>query len=142
MIRHAGLLALRHAGAWRGVLVEGPSGSGKSDLAARAMDAGLRLVADDRTVVFVSAGRLFGRAPDPLHGLLELRGVGVVRAPALRLAPIDLIVRCVGAPGEVERMPAGVAIDILGVSTPALDLFAFEHCAPAKLRRALEHLGA
>ena len=33
MILHAGLIALRLDGHWAGVLIEGPSGSGKSDLA-------------------------------------------------------------------------------------------------------------
>ena len=51
-------------GGWRGALIEGPSGAGKSDLALRALDAGFRLVADDRVVVWTSGGRLFGRAPD------------------------------------------------------------------------------
>ena len=80
MILHAGLIAARIAGFWRGVLIEGPSGSGKSDLALRALSQGFRLVADDRVVVWASGGRLFGRAPEILNGLIELRGLGVRNA--------------------------------------------------------------
>ena len=46
---HAGLIALYDAGGWKGVLIEGASGSGKSDLALRCLGRGFRLVADDRT---------------------------------------------------------------------------------------------
>jgi serine kinase of HPr protein (carbohydrate metabolism regulator) len=141
MIRHAGLLALRHAGCWRGALIEGPSGCGKSDLAVRALDAGFRLVTDDRTLVFVSAGRLYGRAPAPLAGLMELRGLGVLPHSALPFAPIDLVVRCVASPAQIERMAPGETECLLEVTVDHLDLFALEHSAPAKLRRALEHLG-
>ena len=51
MIHHAGLLARWTGGHWRGVLIEGESGSGKSDLALRALDDGWSLVADDRTLL-------------------------------------------------------------------------------------------
>ncbi len=140
-IRHAGLVARRIGGRWLGALIEGPSGSGKSDLALRCLDAGLRLVADDRTVVFVSQGRLFGRAPDALAGLIEHRGLGVLPHPAIRLAQIGLIVRCEAAPETVERLPDPAVQSVLGVPAPLLRLWPFEGSAPAKLSRALEVLG-
>lgn len=104
MILHAGLIARRQAGRWRGVLIEGASGAGKSDLALRAIDAGWALVADDRTLVWVSGGRLFGRAPAPLAGLIEARGVGVVASPWRAFAGIDLIVTCAPS-GAVSGRP-------------------------------------
>jgi serine kinase of HPr protein (carbohydrate metabolism regulator) len=51
MIRHAGLVATRLGGRWRGALIEGPSGTGKSDLANRMIATGFRLVADDREYI-------------------------------------------------------------------------------------------
>jgi len=141
VIRHAGLLALRRRrGGWRGVLIEGPSGIGKSDLALRAMDQGFRLVADDRTLVFVSAGRLFGRAPGPLAGLVEVRGLGVVTARALPFAEVVLLARC-RPPGAAVRFPEFAREEILGLAVPAFELCPLEASAPAKLRDALEHLG-
>lgn len=142
MILHAGLIALRLDGYWRGVLIEGPAGAGKSDLALRAAALGFRLVADDRTLVFVSRGRLFGRAPPPLAGLLEVRGLGVTPRPHLRFAQIALIGRCVAGPLGVERMPSAANLTLLGQATPLMDLWPLEASAPAKLALALEHLGA
>lgn len=141
MILHAGLIACFTGGGWRSVLIEGPSGAGKSDLALRAIDQGFRLVADDRTSVFVSGGALFGRAPDALAGLIEVRAVGVLREPHLRCCRIDLIARCLCAAAQVERLPDAAWEPRLGVRLPRLDLWPFEHSAPAKLRRALRHLG-
>jgi hypothetical protein len=133
-IRHAGLIAARAVGGdWRGVLIEGPSGAGKSDLALRALAEGFRLVADDRTILWVSGGRLFGRAPDTLAGLIEVRGVDVARVAALPLSEIVLVV-CDGSP---ERIPDPASEDILGLRLPRLHLALRESSAPAKLRHAL-----
>ena len=142
MIRHAGLIARRVGGLWRGVLIEGPSGAGKSDLALRVLDLGLRLVADDRTLVFVSQSRLFGRAPAALAGLMEVRGVGVLFAPALSFAEIVLAARCVSGPDSVERLADQAVEPILGIQIPVLDLWPLAPSAPTKLARALERLGA
>ncbi|WP_372781074.1 HPr kinase/phosphorylase [Phenylobacterium sp.] len=138
MIRHAGLIAVRAGGPWRGLLIEGPAGAGKSDLALRCLAQGFQLVADDRVILWVSAGRLFGRAPDTLLGRLEIRGLEVVDLPALPLAEVALAVRC----GTPERVPAPAFDEILGVSVPRLTLDPREASAPAKLRRALDHFDA
>jgi serine kinase of HPr protein (carbohydrate metabolism regulator) len=133
VIRHAGLIATRRGGHWRGVLIEGPSGAGKSDLALRALDHGFRLVADDRVTLWLSDGRLFGRAPDPLAGLMELRGLGVLGASAVPFSEVALVARC----GDPERMPEPETADILGISLPVVTVAALEMSAPAKLSRAL-----
>jgi serine kinase of HPr protein (carbohydrate metabolism regulator) len=133
VIVHAGLLALRLDGRWRGVLVEGSSGCGKSDLALRLLEAGFRLVADDRVLLWTAAGRLFGRAPDALRGLIEVRGQGVLAETALPLAQVSLVAR----PGDGERMPEPETSEILGVGLPLIRLDYLEASAAAKLRRAL-----
>ncbi|WP_332773085.1 HPr kinase/phosphorylase [Phenylobacterium sp.] len=138
MIVHAGLVAAFFPGGWRGVLILGESGAGKSDLALRCLDQGFRLVADDRTLVWACEGALYGRAPDSLAGLMEVRGLGVLPEPTLGYCRIDLAVRC----GPVERMPEPAAENYVGLSIPALSLAPLESSAPAKLRRALQHLGA
>lgn len=141
MIRHGGLVATRMDGRWRGALIEGPSGTGKSDLALRMMVSGFRLVADDRVMVWTSGGRLFGKAPEPLSGLLEARGVGIVPVAPLEFCEITLMVLCRRGPAEVERMPDAAPAEVLGVTIPQIELWPFEAAGPAKLRRALEHLG-
>lgn len=140
MIHHAGLLAMRIGGYWRGVLIEGDSGSGKSDLALRALETGWSLVADDRTLLWSCDGQLFGRAPDPLSGLIEARGLGVSAWPGRAFAPVALIVRCVG-PQAMERCPEPETKTLEGVTMPLVRLAALEASAPAKLSRALTHLG-
>ena len=133
VIRHAGLIAMRLSGPWRGVLIEGPSGAGKSDLALRCLDAGFRLVADDRVELFTAEGRLFGAPPAPLAGLIEVRGVGVLTVDPVPVAEVALVVRC----GTAERIPDADHVDILGVAVAALTLSPLEASAPAKLSRAL-----
>jgi hypothetical protein len=134
-IVHGGLIAARANGPWRGVLIEGPAGSGKSDLALRALESGFRLVADDRVVLWVSEGRLFGRAPQTLAGLVEVRGLGVEAVTAVPLAEITLVVRA----GTAERIPNPAFADILELQVPLLVLDPRESSAPAKLSHALSH---
>lgn len=140
MILHAGLIARFDPPCWRGVLIEGPSGSGKSDLALRAMGAGWSLVADDRCLIWTASGRLYGRAVDSLKGLIETRGLEVSPAPARDFARIALVVRCVGA-AEVERIPDNETVELLGQRLPGFKIVALEPSAPAKLGLALTRLG-
>lgn len=138
MIRHAGLIARRIDGLWRGVLIEGPSGSGKSDLALRALDQGFRLVADDRVLVWTSQGRLYGRAPETLLGLVEVRGIGVTEVAPVGFCEIGLLARI----EPPERMPEPATETVLGISVPLVAVSAFESSAPAKLSRAMETFDA
>jgi hypothetical protein len=141
MILHAGLIALRLGGRWAGVLIEGPSGSGKSDLALRALEDGFRLVADDRVVVWASGGVAYGRAPAALVGLIEVRGQGVRRVAPVDFARVVLVAVCGASPDAIERMPDLAYADVAGVATPRLAVSAFEASAPTKLRHAMQHLG-
>jgi serine kinase of HPr protein (carbohydrate metabolism regulator) len=134
LIRHAGLIALRICGDWVGVLIEGAYGAGKSDLALRALEQGFSLVADDRVLLWPCGGALFGRAPDALQGLLEVRGLQVIAVPALPLARVGLVARC----GAAERIPDAQFAEIAGVCVPLIDIDPREASAPAKLRRALD----
>ena len=133
MIRHAGLIARRVDGLWRGLLIEAPSGGGKSDLALRCLDHGFRLVADDRVLLWTAEGRLFGRAPQTLAGLIEVRGVDVLRVESTPFCEVVLLVRL----GSVERIPEITTEAILGVPVPLLAADPFEASGPAKLGRAL-----
>jgi serine kinase of HPr protein (carbohydrate metabolism regulator) len=141
MIVHGGLVALRCGGFWRGALITGPSGCGKSDLALRALDGGFRLVADDRVLLWTSAGKLYGKAPRSLLGLIECRGQGIVAECVLPFCRITVVVACT-APDLIERMPEpGQVETLLGLGIPRLNIAPLEASAPAKLRRGLLHLG-
>jgi len=138
---HAGLIALYDGGRWKGVLIEGESGSGKSDLTLRCLSHGFRMVADDRTRLWVCEGRLFGAAPAPLAGLIELRGLGVLPEPSRRLAEVKLVVRCLQPADPLERLPDRDSRVLMGVTLPRVAVRPFEASAPEKLARALSLLG-
>ena len=136
---HASCIALRRGRAWAGVLLRGPSGAGKSDLALRLVEGGARLIADDQTHLARRGRAVIATAPPSLAGLIEVRGVGIVRlTPAQRLAhaPLALLVDLVAAE-QIERLPEPVTESVLGVALPVVALAAFEASAPAKLRLAL-----
>ena len=77
----------------KGILLLGASGAGKSDLALRLIDEGAVLVADDRTDLFVRRGKLFARAPRILAGLIEVRGLGIVRLRRHKEIAVALVVQ-------------------------------------------------
>ena len=116
-----------------GILLRGPSGSGKSDLALRLIDDGARLISDDYTELSTSAGRLIARAPANIEGLLEVRGVGVLKVGAALQAELGAVIDLI-APQDVERLPEDDQADLLGVNVPLFHLAPFEASAPAKVR--------
>jgi len=124
-----------------GILLRGPSGSGKSDLALRLIDSGAILVADDQTELRRRNGRLEMRAPATLEGLIEVRGVGIVRLASVQDVALRLVVDLV-RPQAVERLPEPRFAELDGVSIPLLELAPFEASAAAKLRMALAMLSA
>ena len=119
-----------------GVLLRGPSGSGKSDLALRLIDGGGVLVADDRCVLKAEDGRVVARAPAAIRGRIEVRGLGIVTVPVVEQAALALVVDL--EDGPIERLPEPETIELLGIPVRRLRLAAFEASAPAKIRLALQ----
>jgi HPr kinase/phosphorylase len=121
------------------VLLTGKSGSGKSDLALRLIDAGAKLIADDRVELVLVGGVVQCRAPSDmppnLRGRIEVRGVGILPAPVTdEPVPLKWCVELVHGP--VERLPAAETRRFLGIDIPLLRLDPFEASAVAKLRLA------
>ncbi len=119
----------------RGVLLCGPSGTGKSDLALRLIDGGGELVADDRVLLELSGGALLASAPPALRGLLEVRGIGIVRLPYRSCVPVALLVDLADRPAV--RLPEPTAATIHGHGLPVLRLAAGSASAAARVRLAL-----
>lgn len=120
----------------RGILLRGAAGAGKSDLALRLIDGGAQLVADDRVILFRKGAGVFGRAPPALAGLLEVRGIGIFRLPALAEGRVSLIVDLVG-PADVVRLPEPRHETQFEIAVPLLSLAPFQPGTPAALKLAV-----
>ena len=119
-----------------GVLLRGPSGSGKSDLALRLIDGGATLIADDRAQVAVRDGVLVVSVPAEIAGLIEVRGLGI-RPVAKGLETALGLVADLVAPETVERMPEPDFWECQGISVPLIRIAPFEASAAAKVRLAV-----
>lgn len=122
----------------KAVLLRGPPGVGKSDLGLRLIDAGAHLVSDDQCELRRDGDRVLVRAPAAILGLVEVRGVGIVRMAPRSDVPLALIADLV-APGAVERLPQPRREPILGLDLSVVAIAPFEASAVAKLRAALLH---
>jgi len=132
---HASTVAL----GGRAVLISGPSGSGKSDLALRLIDRGFTLVSDDRTVVRRDGHRLLASAPPRIAGKLEVRGIGIVEMETRNDVPVALLVELTS---EIQRLPdEGRERPVLDVPLPLVSVDAMTASAAAKVALALERLG-
>ncbi len=120
-----------------GVLLRGPSGSGKSDLALRLIDRGAQLVADDRVTLQREEDGIVASAPPALAGRIEVRGLGVARLPSVARARLGVVIDLVDATA-VERLPDRAGCELLGVGVPRYRLDAFAASACAKVRLAAE----
>ena len=104
--------------AWqgRGALILGRSGAGKSALALQLLAYGADLVADDRTELNAEDDVLTARPPATIAGLIEARGVGLLRVPFVPQAEIALIVDLDQT--ETDRLPPERQLTLLGISRP------------------------
>lgn len=137
-----------HANALRwqekGVLIRGPSGSGKSDLSLRLLDRGWQLVSDDYCFITSEAGHLFAQVPDNIAGKIEVRGLGIVPVSHVQKTGVHAVIDLVQNP--VERLPEPMFDYIDGFENgdghkmPLLQIQAFEASTPIKIELFLTSL--
>ena len=132
---HASTVAL----AGRAVVIAGPSGSGKSDLALRLLDRGFVLVSDDQTIMRRADTRILASAPPTIRGKLEVRGIGIVDVETVADVPVALFVELAS---DIERLPDDSRERrILDVAIPLISLDAMTASAPSKVAMALDRFG-
>jgi len=123
----------------RAVVITGPSGSGKSDLALRLIDRGFALVSDDRTVVKRDGDRLVAASAPNIGGKLEIRGIGIVDVESVSDVAVALIVEL---KSDIDRIPDDSRDRlILGVPVPLISIDAMTASAAAKVAFALDRMG-
>jgi serine kinase of HPr protein (carbohydrate metabolism regulator) len=123
----------------RAVMISGPSGSGKSDLALRLLDRGFTLVSDDQTIVRKDKERVLAAAPPTIRGKLEVRGVGIVDIETIDDVPLALVVELTS---DIQRLPDDSRERlVLDVKLPLISVDAMTASAPSKVALALERLG-
>jgi len=122
----------------RAVLIRGPSGSGKSRLALeliQAAQSGLirfaRFVGDDRVQLEAASGRLLARPAVALAGLLEVRGVGILKLDYEQAAVIGLVIDLAEAAAERLPAPDQRQVVIEGVRLPRLAVAPGDAALPA-----------
>lgn len=122
--------AVAHGG-WA-VLIVGASGSGKSGLALDLMARGAVLVADDRVILRKREAGVHAFCPEALCGMIEARGVGILRAEYRDDMPVALVVDLDRE--EAARLPPRRATVLLGIKVPLIHKVASAHFPAAILQ--------
>ncbi|MGB5865494.1 MAG: HPr kinase/phosphatase C-terminal domain-containing protein [Sulfitobacter sp.] len=102
----------------KGVLITGPSGSGKSALALWLLALGGELAADDRTILSAKKDKLIANAPPAIAGMIEARGVGILPVASIYNVHVRLVVDM--AQLEVARLPQSHTVSLLDITLPCL----------------------
>jgi HPr kinase/phosphorylase len=131
-----------------GILIRGPSGSGKSRLAFDLILAGRAgqipktvLVGDDRVLLSAAGGTVTVRPAAELEGLIEIRGLGIRRCDFVAQVEVRLVVDLEAR--DSARMPEQDALFIVieGIKIPRVPvgtgLVALPLVAAALLTRPL-----
>ena len=122
-----------------GILIRGPSGSGKSDLALRLIEDGANLIADDQVNIKAVRKQLYLSSPDNISGLIEVRGFGVIKIECVRDIKLGLIVD-LDPSYETERTSIMKDELIQDIITPIINIKAFESSVLARIKLILGYI--
>jgi serine kinase of HPr protein (carbohydrate metabolism regulator) len=123
----------------RALLIEGPSGSGKSILALALIDRGALLIGDDGVILHTRDGTLFAGPHPNTRGLLEVRNLGLLQFPVCEEAAVALVLRLdEAAPRFIE---AAESCNVDGITLPMLRLQPGNPVLAIKAELALDRYG-
>ena len=122
-----------------GILIRGPSGSGKSDLALRLIEDGANLISDDQVNIQAVKKQLYLSPPDNIAGLIEVRGFGVIKIKSVRDINLRLIVD-LDPSSTTERTPIMKEESIKNIMVPVVSLKAFENSILARIKLIIGYL--
>lgn len=126
----------------QGLLLTGPSGSGKSDLALRLLRHGAWLIADDLVLLSAASGRLIASRPPGQLPRLVVAGIGMVAVSnAMDSVPLSLALALTPLPATTPEPTLGIFGPMAGLSLPQVALFAKESSAVDKVMLALDRWG-
>lgn len=142
----------------KGILILGKSGAGKSDLALRMiLQKGAKLVSDDQVHITPSLNfkgglgwdyhpskralasskkDVYASPPSTIAGLLEVRGIGIIKLPYIKKQKIDLVVEL---SGKIDRLPEPDFWEFENCKIKKIKLNPFELSSLDKLILSLEH---
>jgi HPr kinase/phosphorylase len=131
MLLHASCVADQD----RGLLIVGRPGAGKSRLALELIALGAALVADDQTALSVEDGALTAAPAPRLAGLIEARGIGILRMPHRPRARVALLIDLDET--GTQRVPPVQVRRLLNVSVALI--LRTESLSAAAVMAALRH---
>lgn len=121
----------------KAIIIEGPSGSGKSDLSLRLIDAGAKLVSDDYVDIREENNSLIGYGPPNIEGLIEVRGIGLVEVEHIKSSPLYLSLE-LKPRDEIERLPEAEYFEMHDIQIPNYKFDAFSVSAIVKIKLLLK----
>lgn len=122
----------------RAVLIEGPSGIGKSSLALSLMDRGATLVGDDSVMLEVREARVFASPHPRTEGLMEVRNLGLLPFACTHDVPVAILLML--DPAAPRYVEAAETATICDVPLPTIRLWPGDN-AVLKVELALNRYG-
>ena len=124
----------------KGLLIEGPPGSGKSSLALALIDRGAELIGDDSVMLGEHDGKPIARPHPNTRGKLEVRNLGLLDYPVAGEVEVALVILLdEDAPRFVETCES---VTRGGCKVPMLRLWPGSPVLHLRAELALERFGS
>ncbi len=134
-------MALKHASCvefnGKGIFIIGESGSGKSDLVLRLIDAGGILIGDDYVELDIKNGQIVAKPAPNIEGMIEVRGIGLVEMDFKDECVLNLVLELTDRK-QIERLPDAEHFQYGDVRIPKYKFDPFALSAIPKIKLLLK----